>query len=250
MILIFEKTVFAQNSKNIQPNETITIAEFCSLNLNKEISVKIQDELSLEKIHNLMSACTGDEKGKIGPIDLDLSNCTFKNKGCNIFITNLKNVRFLILPKTTKIITFCLASDMEHIILPDGLERIEEQAFFRTKLKSIEIPESVQYVGALAFGDIENLQYIKIFNNPHKTKWSSIWNKWNDAKYLKAMQFFFRKKMILKKNTVQFDFQKLIIIERLIQLIWKFVSIKSPGKIKKPSYIFMISTTKTKAPVT
>ena len=143
LIIIFEKIVFAQNSKNIQPNETITIAEFCSLNLYKEISVKIQDELSSEKIHNLISACTGDEKGKISPIDLDLSNCTFKNKECNIFITNLKNVRSLILPKTTKIITFCLASDMETVILPDGLERIEEQAFFRTKLKSIEIPESV-----------------------------------------------------------------------------------------------------------
>jgi len=186
LILIFEKIVFAQNSKNIQPNETITIADFCSLDLNKKISVKIQDELSPGKIHNLMSACNGDEKGKIGPVDLDLSNCTFKNKECNIFITNLKNVRSLILPKTTKIITFCLASDMETVILPDGLERIEEQAFFRTGLKSIEIPESVQYVGALAFGDIENLQYIKIFNNPYKTKWSSIWNEWNDAKILEG----------------------------------------------------------------
>ena len=166
LIIICEEIVFAQNSKNIQTNEAITITEFCSLNLNKEISVKIKDELSSEKIHNLMSACNSDEKGKIGPIDLDLSNCIFKNKECNIFITNLKNVRSLILPKTTKTITFCLASDMEHIILPDGLERIGKQAFFRTKLKSIEIPESVQYVGALAFGDIENLQYIKIFNNP------------------------------------------------------------------------------------
>ena len=193
LILIFEKTVFAQNFKNIQTNETITIADFCSLDLNKKISVKIQDELSPEKIHNLMSACNGDEKGKIGPVDLDLSNCTFKNKGCNIFITNLKNFMFLILPKTTKIITFCLASDMETVILPDGLERIEEQAFFRTKLKSIEIPESVQYVGALAFGDIENLQYIKIFNNPHKTKWSSIWNKWNDAKILEGDAVFLPK---------------------------------------------------------
>ena len=99
LILIFEKTVFAQNSKNIQPNETITIAEFCSLKLYKEISVKIQDKLSPEKIHNLMSACNSDEKGKIGPIDLDLSNCTFKNKECNIFITNLKNVRSLSLDR-------------------------------------------------------------------------------------------------------------------------------------------------------
>ena len=193
LIIICEEIVFAQNSKNIQTNEAITITEFCSLNLNKEISVKIKDELSSEKIHNLMSACNSDEKGKIGPIDLDLSNCIFKNKECNIFITNLKNVRSLILPKTTKTITFCLASDMEHIILPDGLERIGKQAFFRTKLKSIEIPESVQYVGALAFGDIENLQYIKIFNNPHKTKWSSIWNKWNDAKILEGDAVFLPK---------------------------------------------------------
>ena len=57
LIIIFEKIIFAQNSKNIQTNEAITIIEFCSLNLNKEISVKIQDELSSEKIHNLMSAC-------------------------------------------------------------------------------------------------------------------------------------------------------------------------------------------------
>ena len=193
LIIIFGEIVFAQNSKNIQTNEAITVTEFCSLNLNKEISVKIQDELSSEKIHNLMLACNSDEKGKIGPIDLDLSNCTFKNKECNIFITNLKNVRSLVLPKTTKTITFCLASDMENIILPDGLERIEEQAFFRTKLKSIEIPESVRYVGALAFGDIENLQYIKIFNNPQKTKWSSIWNKWNDAKILEGDAVFLPK---------------------------------------------------------
>lgn len=138
LIIICEEIVVAQNSKNIQTNESITITEFCSLNLNKEISVKIQDELSSEKIHNLMLACNSDEKGKIGPIDLDLSNCTFKNKECNIFITNLKNVRSLVLPKITKTITFCLASDMENITLPDGLERIEKQAFFRTKLKSIE----------------------------------------------------------------------------------------------------------------
>ena len=82
LIIIFEEIVFAQNSKNIQTNESITITEFCSLNLNKEISVKIQDELSSEKIHNLISACNGDGKGKISPIDLDLSNGTFKNKQC------------------------------------------------------------------------------------------------------------------------------------------------------------------------
>ncbi|WP_024468027.1 leucine-rich repeat protein [Treponema pedis] len=190
LILIFEEIVFAQNSENMQVNETITMADFCSLNLNEEMSVKIQDELSPETIHNLMTACNGDEKGKIGPIDLDLSNCTFKNKECNIFITNLKNVRSLILPKTTKIITCCLASDMETVILPGELKRIEKQAFFRTKLKYIEIPESVQYVGALAFGDIENLLYIKTFNNPYKTKWSSIWNEWNDAKILEGEAYF------------------------------------------------------------
>ena len=68
LIIICEEIVVAQNSKNIQTNESITITEFCSLNLNKEISVKIQDELSSEKIHNLMLACNSDEKGKIGPI--------------------------------------------------------------------------------------------------------------------------------------------------------------------------------------
>ena len=207
LIFIFEEMVFAQNSKNIQTDEAITITDFCSLNLNKEISVKIKDELSAEKIHNLMSVCNGNEKDKIGPIDLDLSNCTFKNKECNIFITNLKNVRSLVLPKTTKTITFCLASDMEHVILPSGLERIEEQAFFRTKLKFIEIPESVQYVGALAFGDTEHLQYIKTFNNPYKTKWSSIWNEWNDAKILEGDADFLPKENDSKEKygTIRFS---------------------------------------------
>ena len=233
LIIIFEEIVFAQNSKNIQTNESITITEFCSLNLNKEISVKIQDELSSEKIHNLISACNGDEKGKISPIDLDLSNCTFKNKECNIFITNLKNVRSLVLPKTTKTITFCLASDMENIILPDRLERIEEQAFFRTKLKSIEIPESVRYVGALAFGDIENLQYIKTFNNPHKTKWSSIWNEWNDAKILEGDAVFLPKENNSKEKYGIIRFSKADYHRAFDTVDMEICLDKKPGKNQK-----------------
>ncbi|MCR5288915.1 MAG: leucine-rich repeat domain-containing protein [Treponema sp.] len=186
LFFIFEGLLFAQDSKNSQVPTTMTIAEFCSLNLDKEMSVKIKDEISAETIHTLMITCNDTDKGKIGPIDLDLSDCSFKNTECNLFITNLKNVRTLVLPKTTKIITFCRLSDLEDVVLPNGLEKIEEQAFFRTKLKSIAIPESVQYIGELAFGDNENLQYIKTFNNPHKAKWSPIWNAWNDAKILEG----------------------------------------------------------------
>lgn len=79
LIIIFGEIVVAQNSKHIQTNESITITEFCSLNLNKEISVKIKDELSSEKIHNLMLACNSDEKVKIGPIDLEKKMILKKN---------------------------------------------------------------------------------------------------------------------------------------------------------------------------
>ena len=122
---------------------------------------------------------------------------------------------------------------MEHIILPDGLERIEEQAFFRTKLKSIEIPESVQYVGALAFGDIENLQYIKIFNNPHKTKWSSIWNKWNDAKILEGDAVFLPKENDSKEKYGTIRFSKADYHRAFDTIDMEICLDKKPGKNQK-----------------
>lgn len=187
--LILGETVYSQNQDSSQIQKTMTVADFCSLNLTGEINVKIEDELSPEKIHNLCIACNDEEKGKPGPVNLDLSSCTFKNGKGNLFITNLKNVRSLILPQTTEIITFCLCSDLENVVLPDGLKRIEEKAFFRTKLKFVEIPESVEYVGACAFGDIETLKYIQTFNNLNKASWCKIWNEWNDANVLEGEYF-------------------------------------------------------------
>ena len=62
--------------------------------------------------------------------------------------------------------------------------KIAAQAFFESGLKSVDIPSSVQYVGACAFGDCNALKFIRTNNNPNEKKWSAAWSAWNEAKII------------------------------------------------------------------
>ncbi|MCR5725613.1 MAG: leucine-rich repeat domain-containing protein [Treponema sp.] len=168
---------FAQKGRS-----PLTVREFCALTITEETDVKITDMLTPSNIHELSLARRGEDgKKKPVPVNLDLSECTFPDERCQILITNLQNVRTLELPKATRRIEVCGAADLERIVLPDGLEYIEAQAFMHAKLVSVKIPESVQYVGACAFGLNEELRSIQIGTNPHVADWSRVWNAWNDA---------------------------------------------------------------------
>ena len=70
---------------------------------------------------------------------------------------------------------FMSCNSLEHIELPDGIETINNAAFFRTSLKEVTIPASVTYVGGSAFGGCASLENI-IFKNPH-TEISCIFEK-------------------------------------------------------------------------
>ncbi len=58
---------------------------------------------------------------------------------------------------------FAYCSDLEKVILPEGVTTIGELAFYGCQnLKSISIPESVNTIGGFAFGDCSKLEQLEL----------------------------------------------------------------------------------------
>ena len=59
-----------------------------------------------------------------------------------------------------------LNKNVTEIVIPEGVEEIEEDAFFGcSSLKSVSIPNSVTFIGDGAFMDCSSLEYINIPNS-------------------------------------------------------------------------------------
>ncbi|MBQ3837169.1 MAG: leucine-rich repeat protein, partial [Treponema sp.] len=157
-----------------------TVEEFSAVEIDSGESVKIVDTLDEETQRKLVGACN-KLKGKIA---LDLSACNFGDDEARIDFFHIGNVRSCVLPARTKTVVNFDCDDLEEIKLPAGLEKIACHAFFESGLKSVDIPSSVQYVGACAFGDCNSLKFIKTGENPNIQNWSLAWSAWNGAKII------------------------------------------------------------------
>jgi len=190
--------------------KTFTVSEFKSYVENYKIasgaesetvSIKIKDVLSSETQNSLVSLTWKTKNSKNLYFDLDLSECTYADDDCILELFHIKNVRSCVLPTSTKFLRYFDCIQLETITLPDGLEEISDNAFFDVPtLKRIEIPASVRYVGACAFGDCLSLEYIIIDRNANTKDWSLAWNAWNDAKIVYSDEKDFSDKKTDKKN--------------------------------------------------
>lgn len=59
---------------------------------------------------------------------------------------------------------FLGAKNMESVFIPSSVTKINDTAFYGTAIKEVTIPESVESVGAMAFGCCPDLERIVIFN--------------------------------------------------------------------------------------
>lgn len=168
-VIAFAFSMFAQKA--------VSVSEFIALNIDSDKEIKIIDELSKDNQSAIVSACS---KLKF-PIDLDLSDCTFDMCDADIDFFHIRNIKTCILPKATKKVINFDCSELRQIILPSGLKTISKQAFFESGLTSIDIPNSVEYIGACAFGDCNSLKYIRTNENKNICNWSKAWYQWNDA---------------------------------------------------------------------
>lgn len=96
----------------------------------------------------------------------------------NAFYGNL-NLKRVVFPESLKEIGDSCFSDtaVEELVFPDGLEKIDASAFYNrtvehtsikhvsSALSSVEIPDSVTYIGSMAFCGRENLKDVKMSKN-------------------------------------------------------------------------------------
>ena len=54
--------------------------------------------------------------------------------------------------------------NVDHIVIPNTVETIEEYAFFRTSVITVTIPQSVQSIGKRAFGHCPKLKSLTLYN--------------------------------------------------------------------------------------
>lgn len=195
-MIFLAMSLFAQNG--------ITVQEFSAIATSAEggeLSVKIADVLNKENQRMLVTSCINSS----ALVTLDLSDCSFEDDEREINFFHIKNVKKCSLPLSTESIEYFDCDELEEIELPDGLEKIQCQAFFDAKkLMYVRIPASVKYVGACAFGDCDSLWYIKISPDANLQNWSVAWNAWNEAQVINEIPSK-RKTSPENKNTISFD---------------------------------------------
>lgn len=54
---------------------------------------------------------------------------------------------------------------LEHVVIPEGVEKLGHSAFRNCKMKSVVLPDSIDRIRAKAFCQCENLKFVKLGNN-------------------------------------------------------------------------------------
>lgn len=54
---------------------------------------------------------------------------------------------------------------LEHVVIPEGVEKLGHSAFRNCKMKSVVLPDSIDRIRAKAFYQCENLKFVKLGNN-------------------------------------------------------------------------------------
>ena len=54
---------------------------------------------------------------------------------------------------------------LEHVVIPEGVEKLGHSAFRNCKMKSVGLPDSIDRIRAKAFYQCENLKFVKLGNN-------------------------------------------------------------------------------------
>lgn len=54
---------------------------------------------------------------------------------------------------------------LEHVVIPEGVEKLVHSAFRNCKMKSVVLPDSIDRIRAKAFCQCENLKFVKLGNN-------------------------------------------------------------------------------------
>ena len=95
------------------------------------------------------------------------------------------NLRKIIMPSTLVEIkkrAFSSCNELSEIILNEGLKKIQNVVYSGSKLMSIVIPESVEYIGSGAFGNENMIIYCKAQEKP--SEWMNDWNLIYGADYI------------------------------------------------------------------
>ena len=77
---------------------------------------------------------------------------------------------------------FSSCNELSEIILNEGLKKIQNVVYSGSKLMSIVIPESVEYIGSGAFGNENMTIYCKAKEKP--SEWENDWNLIYGADYI------------------------------------------------------------------
>ena len=79
---------------------------------------------------------------------------------------HVTTLRKVVLPPTLRVIgqcAFCGCSSLTDIVLPDGLQQIQDSAFLKSGLTSITLPSSIVHIATRAFGmsRLERIEFKK-----------------------------------------------------------------------------------------
>lgn len=99
------------------------------------------------------------EKGKLSGVDL--SGATVHNNEIPDWAFRLSVINGAPKRADSRINLF---GHLQYIRLPRNINRIGEQAFFMTGLKTIDIPNTVSVIDTRAFGKCEDLREVRVFN--------------------------------------------------------------------------------------
>ena len=99
----------------------------------------------------VITGCSKDEENLDLPDDIE--DKPVGKIEANTF-NNMTNIRRVVVPGTCKVVgayAFAACSNLEEVILEEGVETIEDWAFISCNIKSIRLPQSLRSVGNNAF---------------------------------------------------------------------------------------------------
>lgn len=142
-----------------------------------EINLSVQGNIDMSDTACFTVSDNGDGTGTITDYDADTCGTKVKipSKINNLTITKVgdateekqifknKNIHILIFPNTLTYIgtSCCMGLDNADIIVPEGVKTIEAHAFAWGRMKTIFLPDSLEYIGQGAFEN-NDLTYLKI----------------------------------------------------------------------------------------